>query len=706
MTSEELREKFLKYFEEKGHKILPSASLVPQDDPSVLFTTAGMQPLVPYFLGEKHPEGKRLANSQKCLRTDDIEEVGDNVHHTFFEMLGNWSLNDYFKEDAIRFSYEFLTSRKWLGVDKEKLAISVFKGDEDAPFDVEAYNTWVSLGISKERIVKLPKKNNWWGQVLGPCGPNTEMFYWSGAGEAPRYFDHEDERWVEIWNDVFMEYNRKRRTILVDFVNCLVEKDANKINKELADLLEGYNTKIIVVTNADYIDVKKVLSAFDFQIFTLNKEPDKSKPEFFEKLLKEYKLDPDSLVYIDHKKENVSSANKVGIKSELYKSIEKSKEFIDFNQYYFTKLEQKNVDTGMGLERALAVLNGLSDNYQTDLFLPIVEKTEELSGKTYQGNEKSFRVIADHIRASVFAITDGVTPSNKGRGYIVRRLIRRAIVKGQELGISEVFTTKIVDAVADIYKGVYDLNTDLAKRELQKEEEKFRETLRLGLKEFEKIIVKNKAITGKESFDLFQTYGFPFELIKELAAEKEIDLDEKGFYAELKNHQDLSRTASAGMFRGGLGGQSELETKYHTATHLLHEALRRVLGPHVYQRGSNITDERMRFDFSHPDKMTEEEIKKVEEMVNKQISSGLPVIETITTVEEAKGEGAIGIFDAKYGEKVKVYSIGGPLDSPDAFSKEICGGPHVKNTSELGHFKIKKEESSSAGVRRIKAILG
>ena len=703
MKSEDLRKKFLKFFEDKGHKVLPSSSLIPENDPSVLFTTAGMQPLVPYFMGEKHPQGKRLTNSQKCLRTDDVETVGDYVHHTFFEMLGNWSMGDYFKEDAIKYSFDFLTNKKWLGVDKNKLAISVFKGDEDAPFDEEAYNIWISLGIPEERIVKLPKKNNWWGQVLGPCGPNTEMFYWSGEEEAPRSFDHEDVKWVEIWNIVFMEYNRKRRTVIIDGIGCLITKE-DKLNGELVDLLLELNTEIIVATNAKEERIKKVLGGYNFGVFTTDHKIKKTDTKYYKTLLKNFQVDAKQAIYIDHKKESVDTALKTGIKTDLYETAEKAKEFIEANQYYFTKLDQKNVDTGMGLERTLTVLNGLADNYKTDLFSPLIDKIEELSGKKYEENEKNFRIVSDHIRAVVFAISDGALPSNKGRGYIVRKLIRRLIVKAHQLGINETFTPKLVDNVAGVYKGVYDLKVKLVKTELQKEEEKFKRTLSLGLKVFEKII--GKTITGKKSFDLFQTYGFPLELTKEMAAEKGQEVDEKGFNKELKKHQELSRVASSGMFRGGLGGQTEMETRYHTATHLLHQALKTVLGDHVKQAGSNITAERMRFDFTHPEKMTPEEIIETENIVNREIEKGLEVKCEEMSLEEAKKSGAVGIFDQKYGEKVKVYSIGDPsANSGQVFSKEICGGPHVKNTKELGKFKIVKEESSSAGVRRIKAIL-
>lgn len=726
MTSQELRQKFLEFFESKGHKVIPSASLIPENDPTVLFTTAGMQPLVPYLLTEPHPSGRRLTNSQKCLRTDDIEEIGDKVHHTFFEMLGNWSLGDYFKEEAIEFSFEFLTSPKCLGLEREKLAISVFEGDEDAPFDQEAYDKWVSLGISDERIAKLPKKNNWWGQVAGPSGPNTEMFYWSGRGKAPEKFDHEDETWVEIWNDVFMEFDKKRTIIIADALNSLIEKETNKLNLELAELLEGYNTQIIVASNAPEEKIRQVLGDFNFEIFTTNKKILKTDPAYYKKLLEKYDLKNNQVICFEFRKERAETAEKVGIKSIQYENPEGVREFIDANQYYYEKLKQKNVDTGMGLERMLALLNGHDDNYRTDVFWPIIEKISELSGKKYEGNEDSYRIIADHLRASVFAISDGAIPSNKGRGYVIRRLIRRAIVKAHQLGITDNFTADFTDVVQEIYKDVYELNTDKVKKELKSEEERFRKTLAQGLKIFERRIIggmgtsafgagiptetkkknkESKIITGKDAFGLYQSFGFPFELTKELAVEKKLKIDEKGFQEEFKKHQELSRTASAGMFKGGLVDASEASTKYHTTAHLLLAGLQEVLGDHVHQKGSNITPERLRLDFSHPEKLTDEERKKVEDWVNDKIEKKLEVYLDECDVETAKKKGAEGEFVDKYGDKVRVYSIGGGLDSKDAVSKEICGGPHIKNTSELGHFRIKNETSSSKGVRRIKAVL-
>lgn len=575
MSSKELREKFLDFFEKKGHAIIPSASLIPENDPTVLFTTAGMHPLVPFLLGEKHPGGKKLANTQVCIRTDDVDEVGDDVHHTFFEMLGNWSLGSYWKKEAIEWSYEFLTDKKCLGLDRNKIAISVFAGDSDAECDNESVEIWKNLQIPEKRIAYLPKKDNWWGPAgqIGPCGPDTEMFYWVGKESVPSEFDPKDKKWVEIWNDVFMQY----------FKN-----------------MDG-------------------------------------------------KYEP---------------------------------------------LSQKNVDTGMGLERMLSAINGFSDDYKTDVFLPIIEKIEKLSDKKYGDNKKEFRIIADHVKAATFIIGDkrGVEPSNLGQGYVARRLIRRAIRYGKILNLPEYFLIPLIKEVIEIYGDAY---PEIKRKEndiitiVQREEEKFEKTLEEGLKQFEK---------GLDAFELYTTYGFPLELTMELAKEKRKTVNVEEFNKKFKKHQELSRTASAGMFKGGLADAGMQATKYHTATHLLLAALRRVLGDHVYQRGSNINAERLRFDFSHPQKMTVEEIKEVEDIVNQKIKEDLEVICEEMSLEEAKGNGAMGVFENKYGERVKVYGI-------SEFSKEICGGPHVKKTSELGKFKIIKEESSGAGVRRIRAIL-
>ena len=517
MTANELRKKYLDFFASKGHTIIPSASLVPENDPSVLFTTAGMHPLVPYLLGEKHPEGKRLTDVQKCIRTGDIDEVGDATHHTFFEMLGNWSLGDYFKKEAIEWSFEFLTSKDWLGLDKNRIAVSVFAGDNDAPFDEEAYDIWKNLGISEKRIAKLPKENNWWGMEKGPCGPDTEMFFWVGdADKIPESFNDDNEKWVEIWNDVFMQYNK----------------------------------------TADG------------------------------------KYEP---------------------------------------------LAQKNVDTGMGMERILAAVNGLDDNYKTELFWPIIEKIEEISGKKYENYKKEFRIIADHVKASVFIISDGVTPSNVQRGYVVRRLVRRAVRYGKQLGIEENFTSKIAEAVVEIYRGFYgDLEKNKEKifEELEKEEIKFRNTLEQGLKEIKKMNIVGDPTSlhgdlGKIAFYFFETRGMPLEMYIEELSNAGIPNDpnqiKETFDKEFKKHQKLSQTASKGMFKGGLSDTSEATKKFHTAAHLLLAALRKVLGDHVFQKGSNITPERLRFDFSHPDKMTEQEKTKVEQLVNEAIVVGIPI---------------------------------------------------------------------------------
>ncbi len=583
MTSGEIRQKYLEFFESKGHKVIPSASLIPENDPSVLFTTAGMHPLVPYLLGEKHPSGNRLVNVQKCVRTGDIDEVGDYSHHTFFEMLGNWSLGEYFKKEAIEWSYEFLTSPEWLGLDKNRIAVSVFEGDNDASFDNEAFEIWKNLGISEKRIAKLPKKNNWWGPAgeTGPCGPDTEMFYWVGdKDKVPESFNDDNDLWLEIWNDVFMQYNKKTDST-------------------------------------------------------------------------------------------------------------------------FEPLAQKNVDTGMGLERVTAVVNGLDDNYKTELFWPIIEKIENLSGKKYEESletKKAMRIIADHLKASVFILGDekGITPGNTGQGYVLRRLIRRAVRYGKQIGL-KFFTKEVAKVVLDIYGEIYpelSKNKDFVFSNLEQEEQKFEKTLENGLKEFER---------GVDPFTLFTSYGFPLELTKELAKEKNIEIDEIKFNEELKKHQELSRTSGAGMFKGGLSDAGEETKKLHTATHLLRQALEIVLGQSIMQKGSNITSERLRFDFTFDRKMTDEEKQKVEDLVNQKISEKLPMQKVIMSREEAEKTGAVHTFGEKYGDEVSIYFVGNDLES--AWSKEFCGGPHAENTGDLGKFRIIKEEAVSAGVRRIKAIL-
>ncbi|MFA6190195.1 MAG: alanine--tRNA ligase [Candidatus Staskawiczbacteria bacterium] len=582
MNSSELREKYLNFFKKNGHQIIPSASLIPENDPTVLFTTAGMHPLVPYLLGQKHPEGTRLTSAQKCIRTGDIDDVGDDTHNTFFEMLGNWSLNDYWKDEAIKMSFEFLT--KELKIPLNRLAVSCFAGDENAPKDEESAKIWESLGVKKERIAFLGKEDNWWGPagLTGPCGPDTEMFYWKlNDTPAPEIFDPTDKNWVEIWNDVFMQY----------------VKDENG----------KYNLA-----------------------------------------------------------------------------------------------EQKNVDTGMGMERTLSVLNGKENSYETDLFLPIIKKIEEVSGqKIAEENKKAFRIIADHIKASTFLLAAEVEPSNLGRGYILRRLIRRAIRYGKQLGIKGNFMSKIYPSVLNVYADFYkDIKeqTDFIVRQLNIEEEKFEQTLEKGLKEFEKLSL----LSGKDAFNLFQTYGFPIEITKELAKEKGIEVDVKEFEKELEKHQELSRTASAGMFKGGLADHSEQTTKLHTAAHLMLAGLRKVLGDGVLQKGSNITAERLRFDFAYSEKMTSEQIHSVEIFVNGIIEKDMPVVCEEMPMEKAKELNAMGVFESKYGQIVKVYTVS---DDKEIASREICGGPHVEHTGVLGHFKIIKEESSSSGVRRIKAIL-
>ncbi len=577
-----LKDLYINFFVSKGHKQIPSSPVVPENDPSVLFNTAGMQPLIPYLLGQPHPYGTRLCDYQKCVRTNDLEEVGDTTHHTFFEMLGNWSLGDYFKDESISWSFEFLT--KVLNIPIERLAVTVFAGDDTIPFDEVSHDKWLSLGIKEERIARTVSDNFWIAGESGPCGSDTEIFYFRSNDEIPDVFDPEDDRWVEIWNNVFMQYFKSKDGIVTD-------------------------------------------------------------------------------------------------------------------------LPHKNVDTGMGVERTTAILEGVNDNYLSSVWKDIIDLISELSNLPYEGNEKSMRIIADHIRTAVFISADpsGIKPSNTDQGYILRRLIRRAIRHAKQLGIdiNSNWEEKIAQLILEKYKPYYKElvdNENVVYEVLKNEKIKFNRTLEKGLKEFEKVTKDSKTIDGITAFHLFDTYGFPIELTIELAQEQGITVDKQGYLDKFKEHQELSRTASAGKFKGGLAGNSEIETKYHTATHLLNAALKEVVNKDVHQKGSNITPERMRFDFSCDHKLTDEEKSKTEELVNKWIKESLDVTVREMTKEEAINSGAECMFIEKYPDIVTVYSIGD-------VSHELCGGPHVKNTSELGHFKIIKEEASSAGVRRIKAIL-
>ncbi len=579
-----IKDLYIEYFVSKGHKQIPSAPVVPENDPSVLFNTAGMQPLVPYFRGEVHPYGKRLCDYQKCIRTNDLDEVGDTTHHTFFEMLGNWSLGDYFKKESIYYSFDFLTNV--LKIPKERLAVTVFAGNEVLDEDLESISYWKSHGIDEKRIAKTSDDNFWSAGEVGPCGTDTEIFYFRSEDTIPEVFDPNDDRWVEIWNNVFMEYERHSDGTL-------------------------------------------------------------------------------------------------------------------------SVLPSKNVDTGMGLERIAAVLEGVCDNYKSTIWSDIIKKIEEIAKVPYEGNEKSMRIIADHIRTSVFIAADpaGIKPSNTDQGYILRRLIRRAIRHARKLNvdINSNFEEEIALLVIDKYKKYYselEDNKDIILDVLKGEKNKFNKTLEKGLREFNKVIGKldSKEIDKELAFKLYDTYGFPIELTTELAKEHNLDVDLKGFEEKFKEHQEKSRTASAGKFKGGLASTGEMETKYHTATHLLNAALKVVLGSDVHQKGSNITSERMRFDFSCDHKLTQEEKEKTEKLVNEWIKEDLTITKKIMSKDEAIKSGAECMFIEKYPDEVSVYSIGD-------ISKELCGGPHVERTGVLGHFKIKKEESSSAGVRRIKAIL-
>ena len=589
-TAEQLRNLYLKFFESKGHKIIPSASLIPENDPSVLFTTAGMHPLVPYLLGEKHPAGNRLTDVQKCVRTGDIDEVGDNSHCTFFEMLGNWSLGDYFNEQAIEWSFEFLTSPDYLGIPVENLAVSVFEGDEDAPRDLSSAKKWEECGISKDKIFFLPKKNNWWiAGKTGPCGPDTEMFIDMGGEKCCETCSPACDcgKYLEIWNNVFMSY---------------------------------------------------------------------------------------------YKQEDGT----------------------------YTNLKQRNVDTGMGLERTLCILNGQKSVYDTELFSEAKAKIEELTQTTYNQSEeirRAYRIILDHVRTATFLIGDtrGIVPSNVDQGYVLRRLIRRAVRFGRNINLPEGSLAKIAACYVEKYQNAYPellANKDKIVSELNKEEEKFSKTLTDGLKEFNKVVtyIKGEVFPGKTAFRLYDTFGFPLEITEELAKEKGFTVDVEGYNKAFEEHQKKSSQGSEQKFKGGLADTGEQTAKLHTATHLMQAALKKVLDPSVSQKGSNITVERLRFDFNFDRPMTKEEIEQVEALVNEAIKADVEITCQEMSVEEAKAQGAVGLFESRYGEVVKVYTMG-------EFSKEICGGPHANRTGELGTFKIVKEQSSSAGVRRIKAIL-
>lgn len=620
MQSKDVRQKYLDYFKKQGHTIIPSASLIPENDPTTLFTSSGMQPLVPYLLGEKHPGGTRLANSQKSFRVGDIEDVGDNRHTTFFEMLGNWSLGDYFKKEQLPWIFGFLTEE--LKLDPNKLYVTVFRGNQEIGIDKdkESVEIWKELfrekgmkaidvdfpeidGMKDGRIFYYDETKNWWSRSGVPAnmptgepgGPDSEIFFDIGA----EHKKHENSPWRDL--------------------PCHVNCDCGRF---------------IEIANSVFMEFQRTENGFE-------------------------------------------------------------------------KLKQQNVDFGGGLERMTMVTEGLDNVFETDLFINIIKKIEELSGKKYRDNMRQFEIVADHLKASTFIMGDdkGIAPSNLGQGYIVRRLIRRAVVYGRKLGITaDLWTSQMAEIVANDYGDVYPelkRNLDFIAKQLKEEEEKFNRTLEIGLKQFEKLNL-SEMIPGRDAFNLYQTYGFPIEMTIELAKEKNLNVDMEGFKAEMEKHQELSRTASAGMFKGGLADAGEETKKLHTAAHLMLAALRKVLGDHVVQKGSNITGERLRFDFSHSEKMTDDQKKQVEDMVNNAINNDLPVNCEEMGLENAKSIGAMGVFESKYDEKVKVYTIG---KDNEIVSKEICGGPHVTHTGELGKFKITKEESSSAGVRRIKAIL-
>ena len=584
MPKVDLKNTYLKFFESKGHKIIPSAPLIPENDPSVLFNTAGMQPLVPYLMGQAHPLGTRLTDVQKCVRLTDLDGIGDKTHHTFFEMLGNWSLGDYFKKESISWSFELLT--KHLNIPVERLAVTVFAGKDNIPKDEEAIEIWKSMGISEDRICPTVTDNFWIAGETGPCGPDTEIFYWRSDDKIPDKFDPEDSRWVEIWNNVFMQYEKHSDGTITD-------------------------------------------------------------------------------------------------------------------------LPKKNVDTGMGVERTVAILEGVDDNYLTSIWKDVIEKIESMSQVTYKENPESIRIIADHIRTAVFISADysGIKPSNTDQGYILRRLIRRMIRHAKKIGIDldsgfeRELALMIIEKYKDYYKELTD-NKEVVLDVLTNELKKFNKTVEKGLREFDKIVshLNGNTLDKDLAFKLYDTYGFPLELTVELANEQGIKVDEEGFKQKFKEHQEKSRAGAEQKFKGGLAGNGEIETKYHTATHLLNAALKVIVNKDTHQRGSNITAERMRFDFNCDHKLTDEEKQKVEDLVNEWINQGLDVTVETMKKDDAVKSGAECMFIEKYPDEVTVYTIG-------TVSKELCGGPHVKNTSELGKFKIVKEEASSAGIRRIKAVL-
>ena len=703
MKPKQLRDLYFSFFQSKKHALIPSASLIPTNDASVLFNTAGMQPLVPYLLGSKHPSGKRLVNIQKCLRTVDFENIGDNTHHTFFQMLGNWGLGDYFKKEAIAWSFEFLTGKQWLNLPLSKLAFTVYQGDAKVPRDEEAAKLWLDLGVPSARVAFLGEDNLWSAGETGPCGPSTEMFYWTGEGKAPARFDPQDQRWVEIWNDVFMMYNKEKKVILVDGMSTIYDPEFN-LNSELLSVLNSFNAKKILVVNGFREKGKKLLEPHGFDAFSMEEDKvTKENRQFFQMLFQKYKLSAGEVIYFDHKKENVDTARKLGILSEVYQNPTQIKEFIRDNLFSFKALAQKNVDTGMGFERTLAVLSGKKSAYETELFSETIKILEKYSKTAYVNKTREMRIIADHLRAAVFVLGDvnGVVPANVDRGYVLRRLIRRAIRYAKQIGIVEPFTAALAKQIIVDYGDYYSelvLNQARILEELAKEEERFAKTLEQGLREFNKLVTLSKKVTGKDAFLLFQSYGFPLEMTQELAREQGISVDETEFKREFEKHQELSRTAAGGMFKGGLSEHSPQTIRLHTATHLLNEALRHVLSPTIHQRGSNITAERLRFDFNFDRKLTPEEVRKVEDEVNRVVKLALPVRREEMGMEEAKRLGAEMEFGVKYPTRVSVYFVGD-------YSKEFCGGPHVNNTTEIGRFKITKEEACAAGVRRIKAVV-
>ncbi len=740
MLSSEIRSRFLEFFKKRGHAILPSASLVPENDPSVLFNTAGMQPLVPYLMGQKHPLGTKLASCQKCVRTGDLDDIGDNRHFSFFEMLGNWSLGDYFKQEAISWSYEFLTSEEeGLGLDPARLAVTIFEGDANAPFDQESKDIWMNLGIPEHRIYPLGADDNWWSPGdNGPCGPCSEMFYDMNGDFIGQEISKESfveqvkkETFIEIWNDVFMEYEKSPAVILIDGMGSLYDDQFN-LNQELVNFLEKTKNRKILVVNGNHEKAKEILKDFTIEVFEQETGLKKDNPDFFNSLSMKLGVDLSKCIYFDCNEQHTSCAKDVGLHAVKVSTDPTLIDWLKSRLFVYKNLSQKNVDTGAGLERLTAVMQGKNTAYDTDLFKAVRDairiESLQFSGSDFE-KQKAERITLDHFRTVIFMASDGVVPSNKDRGYVMRRLTRRGVVYFQKIISSSLENYKIIfDRLIESYGGAYPEILEVKKMGYSvifHEIEQFQKTLHQGLRVFDmKTSVKNLdsgekivlELNGQNVFDLWTTHGFPPELSIELAKEKKIPFSENAvmgaFKILMERHQEASRSGSEQKFKGGLANTNETTVKLHTAHHLLLAALQEVVDKNIHQRGSNITEERLRMDFSFDRKVTAEELQQVEALVNTWIEAKLPVVRREMPREEAEKLGAEMEFGAKYPDIVSVYEIApstrsqSSLAQGDAISIEFCGGPHVTNTSEIGTFKIQKEEASSAGVRRIKAMIG